>query len=49
MIETDFLDAVRNKIKRIAKSVIENEVVFSGSAAMVFYSILFGSNATGRN
>ena len=34
------------KIKRIAKLVIEN--VFSGSAAMVFYSILFGSSNTNR-
>ena len=36
------------KIKRIAKSVIENKVcaVFSGIAAMVFYSI--GSHSTNR-
>ena len=37
-------------MERISLSVIENEVgaVFSSSAAMVLYSILFDSNSTNR-
>ena len=51
MIETVFLDAVCNKNQencKIGNKKTKCGAVFSGSAAIVFYSILFDSSSTNR-
>ena len=50
MIETVFLGAVRNKNQENCKIGNRNKcgAIFSGFAAMVFYSILFDSSSTNQ-